>query len=64
MQLNYDQEFLELIPETQKDKEALHNIQYRRIKSIQLLDISKPTEKLKITLGEDYIAKHYASHPR
>ena len=46
---------MKLIPETPQEQQALHDIQYRGIRSTSLLGCRTPRQDLEFTLGPDYI---------
>lgn len=56
MKIETDGEQVKLIPETEAELHALHNIRYRGIKGMQLVGDLPDGAGLMLSLGEDYIA--------
>lgn len=56
MKIETDDEQVKLIPETEAELRALHNIKYRGIKGMQLAGNLPDGAELMLFLGENYIA--------
>lgn len=61
MQIEAANEQVKLIPKTEAELRALHNIKYRGIKGMQLVGDLPDGAHLILFLGEDYIALAGAS---
>lgn len=48
---------IRLTPESQEDKEALHNAAYRGVTSARMIGLSQKNDELLMTLGPDTIAE-------